>query len=386
MNGQSLFENGKWHADIQLNDTTNLGVELLTENDKIYVINSEERIELSEITTVNDTVVARFPFYDSELRFLSLGPVLIGEYVNHARKDKNVFYFRAVKDFSYRFSMQPDKPSGNVSGIWKLVFDSEKNEGESNVAVFRQQGTRVTGTVMTSTGDHRYLDGELSGKQLQLSTFNGAFVMLYQGTLQPDGSLRGHFYSGQHWHDTWSATRNDSARLPDPSSLTILKPGYSRFDFEFPDTEGKKWSMQDERFRNKVVVVQLMGTWCPNCIDETAFLNEYYTKNKGRGVEMIAIDFEKNTDSSKVKNNIDRLRQRIAVDYPIVYGGSSNRDSSSAALPMLNKVMAYPTTIFLDRKGNVRKTHTGFSGPATGKAFSDYRDEFSLFIDQLLAE
>jgi thiol-disulfide isomerase/thioredoxin len=383
---QQFVENGRWHADLQLNDSTNLGVELITENDTLYFINAEERVMLSEVSMNGDSVTARFPFYDSELRFTSLGPILVGEYVNHARTSNNVFYFRALKDLDFRFSMQPEKPAADLSGRWELFFESEKGEGASNVAVLRQQGNRVTGTVLTATGDHRFLDGELSGNHLRLSTFNGAFAMLYDGTLEQDGTLRGHFYSGRHWHDTWTAVRNDSAKLPDPNSFTFLKPGYRRFDFSFPDASGKLWTLQDERFSNKVVVVQIMGTWCPNCIDETVFLNEYYSKNNSRGVEMLAVDFEKSNDPAKAWNNIARLQERIKIGYPVVFGGSSNRDSTATALPMLNRIAAFPTSIIIDKKGNVRKIHTGFSGPATGKEFDRYKDEFSVFIDQLLGE
>ncbi|MFM2207276.1 MAG: hypothetical protein RL213_1251 [Bacteroidota bacterium] len=385
-NGQRFVENGRWHADLQLNDSTNLGLHLVTENDTLYIINAEERVMLSELSMMGDTVYARFPFYDSELRFVSVGPILVGEFVNHARAVNNVLYFRALKDLDYRFSMNQEKPAADVSGRWELFFESEKEDSVSNVAVLRQEGNRVTGTVLTATGDHRFLDGELSGIHLRLSTFNGAFAMLYDGTLQQDGTLRGHFYSGRHWHDTWSAVRNESAKLPDPSSFTFLKPGYRRFDFSFPDASGKQWTLQDERFKGKVIVVQIMGTWCPNCIDEAVFLNEYHSLNSRRGVEMIAVDFEKTADPVKAWNNIGRLQERLKLGYPVVFGGSSNRDSTSAALPMLNRIAAFPTSIIIDKKGDVRKIHTGFSGPATGNEFLRYKDEFSVFIDKLLGE
>jgi hypothetical protein len=56
------------------------------------------------------------------------------------------------------------------------------------------------------------------------------------------------------------------------------------------------------------------------------------------------------------------------------------------SLPMLNNFLAFPTTIIIDRKGNVRRIHTGFSGPATGVHFTEFKKEFELFIDTLLNE
>ena len=53
---------------------------------------------------------------------------------------------------------------------------------------------------------------------------------------------------------------------------------------------------------------------------------------------------------------------------------------------MLNKIISYPTTIFIDKKGNVRKIYTGFSGPATGEAYTDFVKETTEFVEMLLRE
>jgi hypothetical protein len=53
---------------------------------------------------------------------------------------------------------------------------------------------------------------------------------------------------------------------------------------------------------------------------------------------------------------------------------------------MLNKVMGYPTTIFIDRKGTVKRIYTGFTGPATGKYYEKYQDDFDAYVLKLLSE
>lgn len=386
VSGQSTLEDGRWHADLQLNDSVNLGFILITNAGTITIENATERIALTNIRTSGDSIVARFPFYDAELRFINLGMVLAGEYVNLAKASNNIFYFRAVKDFSYRFIQRPSTPAANLTGRWQLIFDHEEGIDRSNVAVFSQTGNRVTGSVLTVTGDHRYLDGEISGNEMLISTFNGAFVMCYTATIQPDGSLRGHFYSGKTGYDTWTAYRNDSASLPDPHSLTYVTETSQKFNFNFPDASGKRWTMNDPWLANNVVVVQLMGTWCPNCLDESIYLNEWLQANVGRGVRVIAIDFERTTDSAKVWSNINRFKDRLYIDYPVVFGGNSNRDTASAKLPMISKIMAYPTSLIIDKHGHVRKIHTGFSGPATGEDFLIHKNEFELFVEELLAE
>jgi thiol-disulfide isomerase/thioredoxin len=386
MNAQSLLEDGRWHADLQLNDSTNLGFTIVTKGGEVSIENAAEKITLTDIRFSNDSIFARFPYYDAELRFVNLGEILSGEYINLAKTSNNIYYFRALKNFNYRFFQNPAPPKINLSGRWQLVFDNEEGIDRSNVAVFTQTGNRVTGSVLTVTGDHRYLDGEISGDQVTVSTFNGVFIMRYSAQVQADGSLRGTFYSGKTGFDTWTAYRNDSASLPDPNSLTYIKERSQKFDFAFPDASGKIWTMKDPFLKNNVVVVQLMGTWCPNCLDESAYLNEWLQRNSALGVRVIAIDFERTTDSVKVWNSINRFQQRMQIEYPVVFGGSSNRDSASAKLPMISKILAYPTSLIIDKKGDVRKIHTGFSGPATGDDFTAYKKEFEAFVNELLAE
>ena len=187
---QEVLESGTWHGDVQLNDSVNLGFLFTLKEGKMTLQNADESIEMSEIVQSGDSFFVKFPFYDSELQFTSIGPVLAGEFINHAKLTNNVFYFRAIKDLAYRFYADA-KSSANISGRWQLLFDNEEGVNRSNVAVFRQEGSRITGTVMTPTGDHRYLDGEINGDQFSLSTFNGAFLMVYKGVLEKDGTLRG---------------------------------------------------------------------------------------------------------------------------------------------------------------------------------------------------
>jgi thiol-disulfide isomerase/thioredoxin len=143
-------------------------------------------------------------------------------------------------------------------------------------------------------------------------------------------------------------------------------------------------SLSDERFRNKVVVIQIMGSWCPNCLDETNFLVPFYDRLNEKGFEVIGLSFEKTGDFQKAISLVNRLKQRLHVKYPLLIAG--DRQNISSALPMINRIMGYPTTLYIDRKGRVRKIHTGFSGPATGGEYDKFRDDFTAFIQKLLAE
>ena len=152
----------------------------------------------------------------------------------------------------------------------------------------------------------------------------------------------------------------------------------------FPDTDSTLVHLSDSAFKNKVVVLQILGSWCPNCLDESAFLESYYEKNKHRGFEIIGLSFEKTDDFKRASTTVNKFRKRLNISYPLLI--ASTRDKIKTTLPGLENFIAFPTTIFLDKNHKIRKIHAGFSGPATGAEYEKFKDEFSLLIDKLIAE
>ena len=128
-----------------------------------------------------------------------------------------------------------------------------------------------------------------------------------------------------------------------------------------------------------------MGTWCPNCRDEAVFLKEYLQSHPNSNFAVIALAFERSADSAVANAQIKVYKDKMKIPYQILDAGTNNKDAASKTLPMLNKIMAFPTTIFLDRANNIRKIHTGFDGPATSK-YEAYKKDFGTFMDELLAE
>ena len=134
--------------------------------------------------------------------------------------------------------------------------------------------------------------------------------------------------------------------------------------------------------------MQLFGTWCPNCLDESKFYTKYYNENRYEDLEIIALAFEYAKTSEVAFKNIKRLKDKIGITYPVLLAqtGSSSKVKAQEKLPMLNHVLSYPTSIFIDKKGDVRKIHTGFNGPATGDKYTEFKEEFDVFVKELLAE
>jgi thiol-disulfide isomerase/thioredoxin len=227
----------------------------------------------------------------------------------------------------------------------------------------------------------------MDGDIMKVSAFDGAHAFLFTAKVT-DSSLGGTFYSGNHFQEPFIAKRNESFELTDADSLTYLKKGYNKFAFSFPDINGVLISLDDARFNNKAVIVQIMGTWCPNCLDETKFLVNYLKENKKLDLEVVALAFEYAKTEERAFKSINRLKTAIGVDYPILLAqlGTSNKSKAQEKLPMLNHVLSYPTTIFIDKKGAVRRIHTGFNGPATGDKYEVFKEEFDEFVKALAKE
>ncbi len=353
-----------------------------------YLLNGKERVRLDEVTIAGRHLEIRMPGYENRLSADADGDRLVGEVVlSKSGARQQVIPLHAQLGYDYRFfSASPANTAADLSGRWSVTFKDDEGKTEAAVGEFSQSNDLVTGTFLAETGDHRYLAGQVRGNELYLSTFDGAHAFLYKATLGTDGTLSGDFYVGTAFHERWTGTRNADAALPDAYRLTSLRPGTERFDFAFPDLSGNTVSSKDPTFQGKVMIVALAGSWCPNCHDEAAFLEPLYREYRGRGVEIVSLMFEHFGDFPRAAAATQRFRQHYGIEYTTLIAGISDKDEASKVLPALNRVYAFPTTLFVDRHGLVRKIHTGFSGPATGDHYQQFVAEVKATLDQLLAE
>jgi peroxiredoxin len=299
----------------------------------------------------------------------------------------NSLPFTAEHGKSYRF-VEPGKdiaPTANLTGKWELKVFS-KEQVPNKVAILKQNGNKLTGVILQVTGDSRELEGTVQGDQFELSGFSGPSPKIYRGKINADGTLSGEIGAGIYDNTKFEGVKDDKAELPDPYKLTFLKEGYKKLDFTFPDLTGKPVSLSDDKYKGKVVIVEIVGTWCPNCTDQTVFLSPWFNKNQKRGVEAIAIGFEQKDSLAYAQYTLGKLRDKYNVKYDILFGGLADKKLVSQKLPALNKFVAFPTTIIIDRKGEVREIYTGYTGTVTGKYYKDYEKKFNSLLDQLLAE
>ena len=353
------------------------------------IVNGKERFRVNEISTISDSLIIQMPLFDSEIRATLKNETLSGRWIKHYGDSDEVLQFNARHGDSWRFFKVNSALNTGISGRWSVTFTTlDKKSSYVAVGEFSQENGRVFGTFLTSTGDYRFLEGTVSDNKLYLSCFDGSLAYLFTGKLMNDSTIsEGKFYSGFSSIETWTANKDANAILPDAYLLTNLKDGHDKIDFSFPGLDGKKVSLSDEKFKNKIVLVQFFGSWCPNCMDETAYLTSFLKKYQEKGVEIVALAYERSKDFERSRKNISRLRDRFSVPYDMLITGFTNdKVEVSKSLPMLKEFIAFPTLMIIDKNGKIRKIHTGFSGPGTGSHYADFVKEFEKTIDNLLAE
>ena len=352
----------------------------------MHVHNSIEDIAVTDIDLRGDTIQVRMPLFDSEFKGSVVSDsVIVGRWYNYLKGPDYSIPFRAVASGAGRFPGVA-APGFDITGSWRTHFSSGTADAYNAVGDFVQDPAGlVSGTFMTETGDYRFLEGVVRGDSLMMSCFDGSHAFLFLAQLHGD-TLHGRYMSGVHWQEPWVAVRDSAYSLRDPDSLTTLREGYSMVDFRFPDTDGGVVSSADALFRGKPLMVQIMGSWCPNCVDETRLLNEVYDKYHGEGLEVLAIAFEKYEDPDKATTALRRFKSTLGVRYPVLYGGLASKEEAGSKLPFLDHLMSYPTCIFIDRRGVVRRIRTGFYGPGTGEHYEHYKRNLDDFIEVLLSE
>ena len=386
---EKILSEGIWLGKLDTMDGEKLhfNFKIIQADNKTYhieIYNAEEIIEVDEIKLMNDSIIIKLPVFEGYISGNFTKNEITGNFIKESVN--RIVPFSAVFGTEERYTTK-GAPKTDVSGVWETSFSPNTMSTYLGKGIFKQEGAKVTGTFRTTTGDYRFLEGAIQGDSLKLSAFDGSHAYLFTAKAS-DSTLVGTFYSGNHSKEPFIGKRNEKFELPHGDSLTYLKKGFDKLSFSFPEKPGNMVSLEDKQFQGKVVVVQLMGTWCPNCLDETKFLVNFLKESENQNIEVIGLAFETAKTEEIAFAAIKRLKERIGVTYPILLAqfGTSNKIKAQEKLPMLDHVLSYPTTIFIDKKGKVRKIHSGFNGPATGDIYMTFKKEFVEFVNLLGAE
>ena len=346
----------------------------------ITIFNADEKIVIDEVEVKNDSVFFQMPVFDSEFKCKFFPGLMQGVWVNHSKN--YTIPFSAIFGQTDRFKAHVITRV-DFSGRWETTFGIGTSDSSKAIGVFKQNKQILKGTFLSESGDYRYLEGIADGKNLYLSSFDGAHAYLFTGVMDEKGVVNGDFYSGLTGHEKFKAIGNNLFELRDPYSITKTVQG-EPVNFSFINTEGKTISLSDEKYKNKVVIVQLMGSWCPNCMDETAYLSTLYNDYQNKGVEIIALAYERTTDIEKAKNTVLRLKNKYGASYEFLITGLSGSVAAQKSLPFLSSVTAFPTTIYLNKKHEVEKIYTGYNGPATGAAYAKMKESTENLLNELI--
>ena len=379
-------------AEIQLNDRLQIQVIVaLTEknpNSPITIYNGKEVYQLSVKKRIGDTIVYQFPAQDAEWRvaFEKDFSEARGWWTNYNKKVPVRFPVHLYMTLSEMIP-KPDTIFPELFGRWKVVFEPGTPNEEVLVGVFQQEmNGRIFGSFLSETGDYRYLHGYAANGKLHLQTYTGYWAFVVEADLNGSNEMTGVFYSGGKSSTPFKATRDEAVQLRNEAELTYLIKRDERVVLNnLIKLNGRKTNLDFSK-KGQVTLIQIMGTWCPNCIDETNLLRALKETYGPKGLEIVALGFEVGNDSKKQRSRLKKFAKDLQVNYPVFLAGTSSKEAAAAYFPMLNGIMSFPTSILVDRQGKIIAIHTGFSGPATGTAYTELVEKFKQEIEGALNE
>ena len=353
---------------------------------QLVLTNADEMIIISEIAKNGDTLIIKPPIFTSVIVAVLRNDSLVGKYYPKGIENGNAYKFYAVHGITDRFPWYTEKASFDITGRWKVIENPGTNDSTVVVGEFKQIGDRVLGTFLSTSGDYRYLEGKVSGNKFYFSKVDGAQTFIFTADIKDQNTMEnGRFMANPKYSSTWKAVRDDKIELPAGDQIVHLKKGISTFDFAGIDMNGQKVTSKDARFEGKVLAVLAGGSWCPNCLDEARLFRELYTKYKDKGFEVIALNFEDKTFELS-KKKMQRFIGQTGANYTFLYASPRDRTKRDSVLYPIEGQMAFPTGMFIDRLGHIRKVETGFSGPGTGEHYTKFVDETTKLIELLLSE
>jgi thiol-disulfide isomerase/thioredoxin len=303
----------------------------------------------------------------------------------------------------------------SIAGSWEIPLDSPSAKGEKAFRLIVQQhGAEVGASILRVDGDTGAYTGSFKDGKWVLSHFDGHRPGVIEISVGQNGSLdvvaHNEAYakafktssgSTKKGDDSYGesplgpalthyvAYRSEVARakgLPAPDDYlahTTARDPHEKFTFSFPDDTGKLVTNDDPRFKGKVVLAIVTGTWCPNCHDEAQYLVELDKKYRDKGLAIVALDFEE----PEQQGSLERERAFVAqygVKYTYLIAGAPSQMWEK--VPQLVNLNTWPATVFIGRDGTVRAVHSGFASPASGEFNAQLQQEFTSKIETLLAE
>lgn len=348
--------------------------------------NADETILTENIFFLGDSVFITLPVFGTKIEGeIKNDSTFNGLWYNTTKAADYKLPFHASYNKTRRFSPSEKVPA-DFSGKWEVTFSPGKENANKALGSFEQSDDEIKGTFMTETGDYRYLQGNVDGEIMQLSCFDGAHAFLFKSSMIDKDTIKGSFWSGNHWQEDWIAVRNSKFKLRHPDSINVVHDSASLSQLVFQTLEGSSFPLNDPSLSGKVVVLQIMGTWCPNCMDEARDFSMFYENFNNEGLEVLAVCFERSDKLEEANRKIKRFKRETGAQYPFLFGGAVERVKKDRLFSLIGGISSYPTAVYIDRSGKIRKVSSGYYGPGTGIYHERYLSASKDFIEKLLNE
>lgn len=377
---------GIWNGTIYLknHDEVPMKLELKVEGQNVIgsFLNGDERLTSTSGSFDGTNLKLQFDFYDAVLEAGFARRELIGTITRTWHQTKLV---RELKMWKGGEPMVvPAAAEGkDVSGEWEMKV-GEGEQQKTWRAVLQQKDAALTGTILTPSGDWGTMTGQFGYGKLLLTRFDVINAHLFRAQLNDQGQLEGMVDLGQGDAPRKVLATRVSTSAPVATQNTRVQNPLEPFKFSGIDFAGKTITSDDPRFKNKAVVIEITGSWCPNCYDEAPLLKDLSARYQSQGLEVLGLSFEYTGDTKRDLEQVKIFAEKHNVPYLMLLGGSTENDDLAKKLPQLVGFGAYPTTIFIGRDGRVKKIHAGFDGPATGERHTRLKADFEETVKELL--
>jgi thiol-disulfide isomerase/thioredoxin len=338
--------------------------------------NGKEDIPLSGIVVNKNFIEIPIQHYESKLKLeLLTNDTLRGKFVRLNKNPLVEVPIQGKRGVKERYPGSFGKPTAQFNGTWSVTLKEEDGKEAKGVVILSHIKNKLHGTIMSPTGDYRYFEGFVNGEFFEAASFDGVYNYVFKGRVE-ENKMKATILAS--WKTDIVGVKDSKASLPDPYQQTQL----DQLTFTFPDINGKKVSLSE--FKGRPVIVSFFGSWCPNCIDEMNYLVPWFKENQKRGIELIALSFERSLTQADARMQLTKTAKKLGMNFPVLLAGSTPEDKPMDKIPGLKNFLSFPTTIYLNKKHEVVKIHAGFTGPSTGKFFEEWKKEFNRDVDELL--
>jgi len=141
----------------------------------------------------------------------------------------------------------------------------------------------------------------------------------------------------------WFATVLTSILLTTPVFAGILSGEAP--DFTLRSDTGENIRLSE--YRGEVVLINFWASWCGPCRQEMPILDELHNQYKGLGFTVLGVNVEQDPQQAR------KLLKNMPVSFPVLFDDRS-------VVSKEYDVIAMPSTVLVDRDGNMRYLHKGY--------------------------